>query len=241
MKRALGDIDTSALLYNPRDRDFLKRIEKEIPEFKSYRAAKDRVTHKMFATYVVLMYDIKSPLWRLEPDYYPRMYEAARLANFPLGKKSEFCYEAERVLDGSLTTANNAIVAYVAKFGLIEYTQLIAYTTIFNKELSAVLGSKSGGTSGMNSTKVIEETGKKMKELHKFIFNTGKEDVTKEFQQALYARLEQDKLRIRPEEIIEILSKEGKLPADFSPYEEEVLPDSEAYLRENMTFQGDDE
>ena len=98
MKRTLGDIDTSLLLYNPRERDFTQKIEKDIPEFKSYKPAKNRVTHKMFATYVVLMYDINSPLWRTEPDYYQRMYEAARLANFPLGKKSEFCYEAERVL-----------------------------------------------------------------------------------------------------------------------------------------------
>ena len=129
----------------------------------------------------------------------------------------------------------------MAKFGLIEYLQLIGYTIILNKELSAVLGSKGGGTGGINSTKVIEETGKRMKELQRFIFHTGKEDITKEFQQALYARLEKDKLRIRPEEIIKELSDKGKLPADFSPYEEEELPDSEAYLRENMTFQGDDE
>ena len=241
MKRALGDIDTSALLYNPRDRDFLKRIEKEIPEFKSYRAAKDRVTHKMFATYVVLMYDINSPLWREEPDYYQRMYEAARLANFPLGKKSEFCYEAEQVLAGRLTTVNEAIVAYVSKFGLLEYLQLIGYTILLSKELVAILGSKGGGTGGLNSTKVIEESGKKIKELQRFIFNTGKVDITKEFQQALYSRLERDKLRIRPEEIIKELSEKGKLPEEFSPYEEDELPDSEEYLRENMTFQGDDE
>jgi len=233
MRRTLADVDVSLLKYDPRKLHFLRDITKEIPEFKAYDG---KIPPKLFSAFVVLMYDINSPLWREEPDYNQRMYEAARIANFPMGKKNEFSKEAEDVLFGRISTANDAIVAYITGFGLPEYLQLMGYTILLSQELRKIIGNEGG----KESPKMLEETGAKMRSLQRFIFNTGNVDITKEMQHALYSRLERDKLRMRPEEIIKELASKGKLPADFSPYKQDELPNADDYLRENMTFHGDE-
>ncbi|MFA5638691.1 MAG: hypothetical protein WC961_07425 [Anaerovoracaceae bacterium] len=232
--RTLEDLRTDQLLYDPKSKGFAERIKADIPEFRVFRGRGKILASSMF-TYIILMYDINSPLWRDVPDYYERKYEAARIANFPSGeKKKEFNEYAEKILLGKDKYVNACAIAYVTQFALPEYTQLIAYTTLLASETNKIIA----GRGGSGSTKIVEETGKKIRELQQVLFNAKGYDESKEMRMALYSRIEKDKLRLRPEEIIEDLTKDGELPDDFTPYKESVKTTNKT-LKENLKFIGD--
>ena len=62
------------------------------------------------------------------------------------------------------------------------------------------------------------DMGRKKVEVKKSIFDTEIDE------------LEEDKVQVKPESIVKILSEEGKLPSDWCPYGSEYMPEKSRFI-----------
>jgi len=221
----LKDIDGSRFLYDPKSQDLVKTLQDKILEFKKYDG---KIPAKKVFQYIVLMYDVSSPLWREIIDYYVRKSTVADIVGFPKvkGQRTE---EAEAILIGTNDVVNEMIVAFVAQFSTIEFFQMVAYLSLLSSETRKAVsfdGDK-------NSISIITQTGDKIKELQRVVFRSGEYDEISFVRKALYSKLEKERLKIRPEDIVRTISDNGELPEDFNPYGD--------YKPEKSKFIGDEE
>jgi hypothetical protein len=68
------------------------------------------------------------------------------------------------------------------------------------------------------------------------VFRSGDYDENTELRNALYARIEKEKTRLRPEQIVRAYEETGALPNDWCPYGEE---EAESVRNIKMSFIGD--
>lgn len=222
----LKTIDSSRLLFDVKSPTFVEELKRKIPEFKAY---KGKIPDKKVFTYIALMYDPQSELWRSQMDYYVRKSECATIVDFPKAK-GQWSEEAESILIGQDEKVNDMIVAFIAQFGMIELYQLVGYLNILSSETRKAIDYKGD----KNSIDIITKTGDKIRELMKVVFRSGEYDEISMVRKALYSRLEKERLKIRPEEIVRMISEEGELPAEFNPY-------GDNYKVEKPKFIGDEE
>jgi len=206
----LKDIDVSRLSFDIFDSDFTTTIKEKIPEFNEYEGV---IPELDVFRFVVIMWDMKSPMLREVDDYYARMYATASMVGFPR-TKNNFSKEADEIIIGKNESVNRMIVAYTAYMGVPEYQYLMAYQALFASEYAKVLR----GKGGKDSDKILENASGKVTKFTRAIFGSGDYDEYSLRRQALYQKIEKDKLRLRPEQIIRDLTDNGDLPEDFNPY-----------------------
>ena len=224
----LTEVDSSKLLYDIHAKTFTDDIRKGIPEFEAYKGDMDK---KVFQ-YVVLMYDVKTPM-RVEcPDYFQRKYMTASMVGFPKTKQG-FTEASENILIGKDKEVNALVVAYVFQFAMPEFSALVAYEAILASEMQKVMR----GSNTKDSGKVVDDATKKIQELTRSVFRSGEYDENTELRNALYARIEKEKTRLRPEQIVKDYEEMGQLPNDWCPYGEE---EAEAVRNIKISFKGDD-
>ena len=222
-----SEVDSSKLLYDIHSKTFVDDIRKGIPEFDAYKGDMDK---KVFQ-YIVLMYDLKTPM-RVEcPDYFQRKYVTASMVGFPKNKQG-FTDVSEQILIGDNAEINHLIVVYLFQFSMPEYSALVAYESILANEMRKVM--KGGNLK--DSGKVVDDATKKIQELTRKVFGSGDYDESTDLRNALYARIEKEKTRLRPEQIIRDLTDNGLLPDEWCPYGED---EAEAVRNIKMTFIGD--
>lgn len=223
----LAEIDSSKLLYDIHSKTFVDDIRKGIPEFEAYKGDMDK---KVFQ-YIVLMYDLKTVM-RVEcPDYFQRKYMTASMVGFPKTRQG-FTEASENILIGRDKEVNSLIVAYVFQFSMPEYSALVAYEAILASEMQKVMK----GSNTKDSGKVVDDATKKIQELTRSVFRSGDYDENTELRNALYARIEKEKTRLRPEQIVRAYEETGALPNDWCPYGEE---EAESVRNIKMSFIGD--
>ena len=225
----LKDLDVSRLSFDIFAEDFCEDIKNKIPEFNEYEGEVDELNVFRF---VVLQFDIHNPLRREIVDYYTRMYTIASLLGFPK-HKGEFTEDAEKIVLGKNVSVNKMIVAYTAYLSVPDYQQLMAYQALFSSEYAKVLS----GKGGKDSEKIMDSATNKIEKYTRSIFGSGDYDEYSLRRQALYQKIEKDKIELRPEKIIRKLVDEGKLPADFSPYGD----DYDFKANRDLKFIGDHE
>ena len=224
----ITEVDSSKLLYDIHAKTFTNDIRKGIPEFEAYKGDMDK---KVFQ-YVVLMYDVKTPM-RVEcPDYFQRKYMTASMVGFPKTKQG-FTEVSENILIGKDKEVNALVVAYVFQFAMPEFSALVAYEAILASEMQKVMR----GSNTKDSGKVVDDATKKIQELTRSVFRSGEYDENTELRNALYARIEKEKTRLRPEQIVKDYEETGILPSEWCPYGEE---EAEAVRNIKISFKGDD-
>ena len=220
----LKDIDTKRLLYDPKSPDFVTNIKSKINEFKNYVGSlPDR---KLF-TYIVLMYDISSPLWRDVLDYYERKRVAAEISELPT-KKGKWTSEVEDILLGTNEQINAMIVEYALQFGQPELLQLLGNLSLLSSETRKTISFKGN----KDSLKIISETGDEIRRLSRVVFHSGEYDEITAARNALYAKVEKERQKLKPEDIVRAIAEDEDL-SDFNPYGN--------YQVEKSKFLGDEE
>jgi hypothetical protein len=221
-KMDLKSIDGSRFLFDPTSKNLVNILAEKIPEFNNYEGKIPSV--KVFQ-YIILMYDPQSPLWRDVMDYYVRKGVCADMVGFPK-TKGQWSKEAEAILIGQDSQVNDMIVAFIAQLGLVEMYQLIAYLSLLSSETRKAIDFRGD----KNSIDIITKTGDKIRELLKVVFKSGEYDEITQVRKALYSRLEKERLRIRPEEVVRMISEEGGLPDEFNPYGDNYKPEKPKFL-----------
>lgn len=225
-------LNTSRMMFDPQKPHFLANIKARVKAYSKVNVTRLKISERSLWEYIVLMYDPNSPLWIEEPDYYKRKYEAAVSAGFIPDKKGRFEEVVEKVLTGQISQINDVIVDFISLFGLPEYYQLLAYLAIMSEETKKILAGDTGGS----SHRIIEFVGDNIKSITRRVFNSGNYDEVQEARQALYSKLGEAKVKLRPEQIVQMLKDDGKLPDDFSPYDESL---EDKPIEPPMNFIGD--
>lgn len=213
MKRT--DYDFSGCMWNPNSEGFLKTIQ-EIKEFGEYIPPPHSsvLTRKRVFTWIVIMFDLNSPLRRTITNYYDRKKLAAEIAGWERGRNNEFPEEVTQVLLGENETVNKLIVSYLMLFSMPEYTQLIAYLNI----QFALMMEAMKQAFDKDTVKLLDDLTTKIKRLTSEIYGSGQVDEVMNARKALYNMAEKERVRLNPESIVKVLSEEGELPKDFNPH-----------------------
>jgi hypothetical protein len=222
----LKDIDSSKLLFDIHGEDFVDKFKIKFPEFNEYHG---KIEERKVAIYICLICDRYSPLIVDKPDYYQRKYTVAHLAKFPMSKK-EFSSEAEQIIVGENDVVNQTMVCYIASYGLPNYTLLMAFMALMSHETQKIFA----GRATKDSQKIVDNASDRIQNLTRDFFQSGDYDEYSKIRQLLYARVEKERIRLRPEQIIRYLEDNGELPDDFNPY-----GDYKVNLRDDMVFLGD--
>lgn len=222
----LKDVDCSRLSFDIYSDTFIEDLKEKIPEFNEYEG---KIAELSVFRWVVLLYDMRTPLLREIDDYYVRLYTVASMVGFPK-TKDEFLPEAEEIVIGKNDSVNNMIVAYTAYMGVPEFQYLMAYQALFASEYVKVLK----GKGGKDSDKILENASGKVTKFTRAIFGSGDYDEYSQRRQALYQKVERSKLELRPEKIIRRLMEDGKLPEEFNQY-----GDYQVDIHEDIKFKGD--
>lgn len=195
-------MDYSRYLYKPFDPNTLSALEAfdEVFRFKIRNKAK-------VIDYMILMYDHNNTeLRQLYPDYYTRKRYAAVQAGFVTGKGGKLESDIEAILVGENDEFNAALIRYLLMQGIPDYPSLVALREMQARDLE-----DSFRPTEAKDRKQIRENLEKITSdiarLEERIF-TGVE--TENVRKALYQYMENERVRLRPEYMAEVI-KAGKV------------------------------
>jgi hypothetical protein len=220
------EYDFSKCLFNPNSTGFLKSIKEAIPEFEQYKGVlPDR---KLF-TWIVVMFDLDSPIRKTITNYYDRKKLSAEIAVWNKNGKGEFEDPVTELLLGKDEKANMLIVAYLTQFSMPEYLQLIAYLNMSYDITRDIMK----GSYDQNTAKTLDYITERIKLLTNIVFGSGQTDEIMAARKALYEVAEKERIKLNPESIVKIIIEEGELPDSFNPY-------PKGYKPEKIKFRGDE-
>jgi hypothetical protein len=225
----MKDIDDKRFLFQLDDTGLVDKFSERFPEFKEYTG---KVDPRKVIQFIILLSDLHSSLRTDTPDFFQRKYKAAMLCKFPTSKK-EFTKDAEQIVVGENEAVNRTMVAYIMSYGKPEYSLLVSFMALLSFETQKALT----GEGTKDTAKNIEFIANKVKALTKDFFSSGDQDEYSLVRSALYARIEKEQIRLRPEMVIRQLEEDGALPADWNPHGAGYVIDPS----KDMVFIGDKE
>ena len=210
----MDKIDYTGCIINPEKKEDIERLKANYDEFlyeNNVLTPDDKIIK-----YIVLNYDMNSPLRGLYTNFYERKNKAAVLAGFIKSDKRRYPEEVEDVLIGMNDEVNSMIVRYIIMHGSPDITAYVAYNQILESELKKSLSADSYESKDLKATRDnINAVTKELNELHYKIFGGTEGQKLKD---QLYKTLEDDRLRIRPEHIAKDLASD-KYEVDVDPYD----------------------
>ena len=235
----IHDLDTSRLRFDPNDPHFYEKICKDIKEFGEYSKTNDRAdqtNHRLYA-WIVLMYDMNTPLRREIKDMYKRKVYAGTLVGLTPHKTSgKYREYVEKIFTGVDLGVNALIVAYIASFASPEYMQLMGHVTMQQNALDKIIS----GTAKKDDQIMFDASTKIIKELTNLLYGGGERDEVYEARRALYKQVSYDLSDMRPEKISKLVV-EGGLPDEYNPYEGGYVPNDIKFVGDDPAIAIDDE
>jgi len=226
------DIETSYLRFNPNDSQFLNKISKDIPAFAEYDsefAHKDAGKTRLYA-WIVIMFDMNTPLRREIKDMYKRKVYAGSLCGITphavTGKYRE-CFE--NVFVGKDKGVNNLIVKFISSFASPEYKQLVAHAVMQDTMMLKIIA----GQAKKDVQELFDRSTDKIKELTNLIYGSGERDEVYEARRALYKQVAYDLSDMRAEDVARTVITDGKLPDEWGPYEDGYQPEDISFVSDN--------
>jgi hypothetical protein len=222
----LNESVVSKCLYNPLSGNLKEEMLPKLPMIKEYKGGRGKIPIDSILKYLVLMYDVQSPLHREVKDYYGRKKESALYAEFPT-KDGRWRDDAQSILIGTDKWFNGLLAQYLSLQATPEYMQLVIYLELLARKTRGILD----GDIDDKTHVIVKSLTESIRELTDKVFGTAGEDEVQAARQALYAKAEEDRVRMRPEDIIGLLNEEGILPSAWGY--------GEGYEVEQITFIGD--
>ena len=222
-------MDFSKCLYDPTKGKVADKMREDMPEFDESLEDMERFRTQI-CRYIVMMYDVESPLRKIYPDINHRRREAALLAGFELNPSKEIPKKVLSILVGENPVTTNMIMAYLMRIGIPELVSLEATQAMF-EEVTKRMVSKQAEKEDMEQHRKLL---KDIKSLEEEVFR-GKEAA--DIKRALYKGMETARKAWKPEDV----AKKKRLnPQDTleegNPYSRGI-----GYMIEPMKFLGDEE
>ena len=234
------DVDTSGLMFDPNKPSFFDDICREIKEFGDYENphAPHVLSRVRIFSWVVLMYDMHSPIRREIKDLYKRKIYAGTLVGLNSNKISGKYKEwVEKMLIGADKKVNKLVAKYISHFASQEYMQMIAHAEIQSRMLEKIISGKA-----TKETQIMFDTSvKTLKELTGIIYGTGERDEVYDARKALYKQVSSDLSDMRMERIATQMSKGENMDALNNPYDEGYEPGDIHFAGDDPSIAIDDE
>ena len=217
----LTDLDLSRLRYNPASKNSLKRLEQEHVEFQSHLNPMDdgrksyNLEHYRYEIfkYIILVYDMKSPLWDMYQNQSQRQIEALKLAGIEQQSNGEFPVEIQQgILYCKNSVVNHMVIRYVSLFNNVRFMQLVGLLEVYTK-LALKLRTSDPDK---NNVSIFNQTALDIERLTEEVFG-GKQNI--ELENTLYEMLSFNKILFRPEHIAE-RKRQGEELTNEDPYEQ---------------------
>lgn len=205
-----SEFNFSKCLYHPSADGFLSSIQ-SIKEFKEYKGV---LPKKKLFTWIVVMYDIESPLRKTIANYYERKKLAAEVAGWERRMNGEFEDNVTNLLTGADEDANVLVVAYLMQFSMPEYVQLIAFLNMSYAITREIMQNQFD----KDTDKTFDRLTERIKSLTNEVFGSGQHDEVMAARKALYETAERERLKLNPESIVKMMVEEGGLPDTMNPY-----------------------
>lgn len=223
----LNESVVSKCLYNPLSGNLKEEMSPKLPMIKEYRGGKGKIPINNILKYLILMYDLQSPLHREVKDYYGRKKASAMAAEFPMGQDGKWRDDAQSILIGTDKWFNGLLAQYLSLQATPEYMQLIIYLELLARKTRGILD----GDIDDKTHVVVKSLTESISELTSRVFGTAGEDEVQAARQALYAKAEDDRIRMRPEDVVNLMNENGELPSSWGY--------GDGYEVEQITFIGD--
>lgn len=194
----ISGIDGSKFLVDPRSSNevIMGRLQ-HYPEFKEPLPFNKHATFR----YIILMYDINNvEIQGLYPDYMTRKRSCAVMAGFTV-TKNRFSKDVEDALLGRNMEVNKMIIRYVRMFNNPEYVSYVSYWEMLIRNVELSMGEDEPRvitTIRQNIDNLRSQIG----EITKNIFRG---DDNENLRKQLYASMEEEKLKLRPEYMARVL------------------------------------
>jgi hypothetical protein len=200
----IKDIDFSKCLLNPCDDKAVAKFIKEYPEFaKEHEGLNTRAV----LTYIVLMYDRYSDMHELYADLTKKRKDAAFMAGFVLTKGRRFSAKVEDMLLGKVIDVNALIVKYVTLFYNPDYISYVCYWEMLYAETMRAMDSSATDSKELKETRTnITNLRKEINEIQKTLLIG---DDTVALKKELYKYMEVQKLKLRPEDMAEMIHEKN--------------------------------
>lgn len=205
-----SEYNFSKCLYHPSADGFLTSIQ-DIKEFKDYSGA---LPKKKLFTWIVVMYDLESPLRKTIANYYERKKLAAEVAGWETMMNGEFAENVTNLLTGADESANTLVVAYLLQFSMPEYVQLIAFLNMSYAITREIMNNQFD----KDTDKTFDRLTERIKSLTNEVFGSGQFDEVMAARKALYEMAEKERLKLTPENVVKMITNEGGLPESMNPY-----------------------
>ena len=213
----LQDIDTRDMLFDPKAGNFLSVMKNMVPNARTRNV--NSVGELCAYKYVVLMYDVNSPLVKDVSDYWQRKVEAVDAAGFKIAPDGTLDAKTEDLLLGKNTDVIDLIVDFLAYIKNPIWTTLIYMHERLLKCTSDVLGY------GINESVKVDDVFKinnRIQELTTTFLGESLKNETNDFKRRFSVLVEDKRLGIKPEDFIERMNngdnlKEGSPYGDYIP------------------------
>jgi len=206
-------LDCKKMPIHPYSPDFKGWIKANIPTLYERKFSIDSLS---VFRYIYLMYHQESPIQELvNMDWFARKFEAAEAANLPsttTKKGLHFKMEVEKALLGKDNDFNDGIIDFISWYNNPVWTEMIFHQETLMKLIKEALG---GGTGDKNSTKLVADIYDRLTILQKKLLSGG--DDSEELIRRIYYRVEESRLKIKPEEYAQRLINGDRLEED-TPY-----------------------
>jgi len=228
----ITDIDLSGFKYDPSNDKDIKKLQDEHPQaFKNIlwlEHPKLSQYETNILRYIILVYDINSPLWEMVKTHEEKKIKAMVMAGFEHGDDGKFNYDVEEaLLYGRDDDVATMIVKYVYLFNSVDYSELVGMIEYNSQILKDIMKAKTNNQTMKN----LKDTSARIKELTSNIFG-GKE--TREIEEKLYEELAMSKLSLRPEYIVRQMM-DGTVHSQFKhdPYMKKVSSKKQDRLKKH--------
>jgi hypothetical protein len=199
----ISDIDGSVFLYDPTKDTEIEKLKNSHIDFQEDLEGLNNYRKKLLR-FIILQYDMKSPLRIEYKDYFKRKANAAMMAGFKRNAKTgKFKEEVANAMIGNNEVVNSMIVRYVMNFYNEDYLQLIIYWEMFGR-----FGREQFTNFNAQSIKALNNVKETISQLTEKIFG-GKE--TMELKKQLYRALDMEKENLHPDNIAKELSQNPDL------------------------------
>ena len=198
----ITDIDLSSLRYDPSKPKQLQKLRDDYPgDFDgNYENLKLKQYDDEILRYIILVYDMRSPLWQSIKTHNERKVKSMLMSGFEANSHGRFDHEVESaLLYGKDKGIARMFVKYVYLFNSVDYSELVGNIELNSKILVDIHNNKVT----KDSMKNLRETSARIKELTSSLFG-GKE--TKEIEEQLYEQLAMSRISFRPESVVRQVS-----------------------------------
>lgn len=195
-------LDFSKCLYDPSSRKLEERMIEDMEEFNVDLGTDSRHRKSIFK-FIIMMYDMESPLRELYPNINHRRREAAFMAGFELNAKGEFSEKIVRMIAGEDDRIIPLITAYLLRVGLVDFVAVEASMSMY-MDISKKMIAKTATKDEMEQHRKLL---KDIKTYEEEVFR-GKEAIN--IRRALYQGVETARKAPKPEDMAKRLRENPK-------------------------------